>query len=192
MDNNKRLLNKKAIVTGGAQGIGAGIVKRLYQEGVEIIIADLKKDVAEKVGCDTKFYQPKFEYHKFFGSKVKKLEKFILENYIFCYNEKFKKINYINEVRYLKGLEYFLEGYNQNQKQILKFIEYCKFFENEKGYITQSFFQNIVTKKAKFVSGPFTNMIFEILEKQKNKIKILVGNIVTTIPNKANYLYRPI
>ena len=151
-----------------------------------------KKDVAKKVGSDTKFYQPKFEYHKFFGSKVKKLEKFILENYIFCYNEKFKKINYINEVRYLKGLEYFLEGYNQNQKQILKFIEYCKFFENEKGYITQSFFQNIVTKKAKFVSGPFTNMIFEILEKQKNKIKILVGNIVTTIPNKANYLYRPI
>ena len=70
--------------------------------------------------------------------------------------------------------------------------EHCKFFENEKGFITQSFFQNIVTKKAKFVSGPFTNMIFEILEKQKNKIKILVGNIVTTIPNKANYLYRPI
>ena len=28
-----------------------------------------------------------------------------------------------------------------------------------------------VTKKAKFVSGPFTNMIFEILEKQKNKLK---------------------
>ena len=35
-------------------------------------------------------------------------------------------------------------------------------------------------------------MIFEILEKQKNKLKILIGNIVTTIPNKANYLYRPI
>lgn len=49
MDNNKRLLNKKAIVTGGAQGIGAGIVKRLYQEGAEIVIADLKKDVAEKL-----------------------------------------------------------------------------------------------------------------------------------------------
>lgn len=49
MNNNKRLLNKKAIVTGGAQGIGAGIVKRLYQEGVEIIIADLNKDIAEKL-----------------------------------------------------------------------------------------------------------------------------------------------
>tara|TARA_Y100001970_G_C13942892_1_gene704110 strand:- start:164 stop:664 length:501 start_codon:yes stop_codon:yes gene_type:complete len=151
-----------------------------------------KKDVIDKVGNDTKFYQPKFEYHKFFGSKIKKFEKFILENYILCYNEKFKKNNYVNEIRYLKGLEYFLEGYNQNQKQILKFIEYCKLFENDKGFITQSFFQNIVTKKARFVSGPFTNMIFEIIEKQKNKLKILVGNIVTTIPNKANYLYRPI
>ena len=26
----------------------------------------------------------------------------------------------------------------------------------------------------------------------KNKLKILVGNIVTTIPNNTNYLYRPI
>ncbi len=35
-------------------------------------------------------------------------------------------------------------------------------------------------------------MIFEILDKQKNKLKILVGNLVTTISNKADYLYRPI
>ncbi len=49
MTDNKRLINKKAIITGGAQGIGAGIVKRLYEEGVEIIIADLKKDVAEQL-----------------------------------------------------------------------------------------------------------------------------------------------
>ena len=48
----------------------------------------------------------------------------------------------------------------------------------------------MITKKAKFISGPFANMIFEILKKQKNKLKILVGNIVTTIPNKKNYLYR--
>jgi hypothetical protein len=35
-------------------------------------------------------------------------------------------------------------------------------------------------------------MIFEIIEKQNNKLKILVGNIVATIPNNKNYLYRPI
>ena len=80
----------------------------------------------------------------------------------------------------------------QNQNQIIKFIEYCKSFEDEKGYLTQSFFTKMVIKKAKFISGPFTNMIFEIIERQKNKLKILVGNIVTTIPEKTNYLYRPI
>ena len=47
-------------------------------------------------------------------------------------------------------------------------------------------------KKAIFISGPFINMIFEILERQKNKLKILVGNIVTTISDNKNYLYRPI
>ena len=151
-----------------------------------------KKNIAEKVGDDVKLYQPKFEYYKNLGGKVKRFEKFILENYIFCYHEKFEKNNYVNEIRFLKGLEYFLEGYSQNQNQILKFVEYCKLFENDKGYLTQSFFKMMVIKKAKFISGPFTNMIFEILEKQKNKLKILVGNIVTTIPNKANYLYRPI
>ena len=46
---DKRLLNKKAIVTGGSRGIGAGIVKRLYNEGVEIIIADIRKELAEKL-----------------------------------------------------------------------------------------------------------------------------------------------
>ena len=151
-----------------------------------------KKNITKKVGSDVKFYQPKFEYHKYVGDKVKKFKKFILENYIFCYHEKFKKSNYINEVKFLNGLEYFLEGYDKNQVQISKFIENCKFYENDEGYLTQSFFKTMITKKAKFISGPFTNMVFEIIEKQKNKLKILVGNVVTTISDKKNYLYRPI
>lgn len=151
-----------------------------------------KKDLAAKVGNDVKFYHPKFEYHRYFGDKVKKFEKLVLENYIFCYHEKFKKSCYINEVKFLKGLIYFLEGHNQNQNQILQFIKSCKSFEDEKGYLTQSFFKTIITTKAKFISGPFTNLIFEILEKHKNKLKILIGNIVTTIPDKTKYLYRPI
>ena len=63
---------------------------------------------------------------------------------------------------------------------------------NKNGYLSQAFFKIMIRRKAQFVSGPFTNMVFEILEKQKNKLKILVDNIVTTIPNKTNYLYRPI
>ena len=153
-----------------------------------------KKDLSEKIGNDIKFYHPKIEYYKYFGNKVKRFEKLILENYILCYHEKFKKTSFVNELKFLKGLEYFLKGYNQNQNQnnIIKFIEYCKTFENEKGYLTQSFFKSIITKRAKFISGPFTNMIFEIIEKQKNKLKILVGSIVTTISDRGNNLYRPI
>ena len=150
-----------------------------------------KKNLTEKIGNDIKFYQPKIEYHKNFGDKVKRFEKFILESYIFCFHDKFKKSNFINEVKFLKGLEYFLEGNNQNQNNIVKFIEHCIAFENDKGCLTQSFFATIISKKAKFMSGPFANMVFEILERRKNKLKILVGNIVTTMPNNINYLYRP-
>ena len=46
---DKRLLDKKVIVTGGSRGIGAGIVERLFNEGAEIIIADIKKDLANKL-----------------------------------------------------------------------------------------------------------------------------------------------
>ena len=151
-----------------------------------------KKKLAEKMGSDVRFYYPRIEYHKYNGNKVKIFEKHVLESYIFCYHENFKKACFINEVKFLNGLQYFLEGCNQNQNNIIKFINYCKTFENEKGYLNQSFFKSIISKKAKFISGPFTNLIFEIIEKQKNKLKILVGNIVTTIPNKKNYLYRPI
>ena len=151
-----------------------------------------KKKLAEKVGNDIKFYYPKIEYFKYFGNKVKRFEKYMLENYIFCYHAKFKKTTFVNEVKFLKGLEYFLEGYNQNQNNIIKFIEYCKTFENDKGYLTQSFFKAIIRKKDKFISGQFSNMIFEIIERKKNKLKIIAGNIVMTIPNKTNYLYRPV
>ena len=154
-------------------------------------LSTFKKSLAKKIGDDIQFYYPKIEYRKYYGNSVKRYEKLILENYIFCYHKKFKKINSINEVRFLKGLEYFLGGYNQNQNDIVKFIKHCKTFENEDGYLTPAFFSTIIKNKGQFISGPFTNMIFEVIAKQKNKLKILLGNVVTTISNN-NYLYRPI
>ena len=44
----------------------------------------------------------------------------------------------------------------------------------------------------KFVSGPFTSLIFEVLSKQSDKIEILIGKYKTTISKKSNFLYRPI
>ena len=51
---DKRLLDKKVIVTGGSRGIGAGIVERIFNEGADIIIADIKKDLAKKLIEDLK------------------------------------------------------------------------------------------------------------------------------------------
>ena len=148
-----------------------------------------KQNLINRLGKEIKFYYPKIEYQKIIKNKLRKFEKILLENYVFCYHTKFNKINSLNEIRYVKGLTYFLNGYGQNQKEIVQFINHCKVFENEKGYLTSSFFKDMIISKARFVSGPLTNMIFEIIERQKNKIKILLGNIVTTIPDKKNYLY---
>ena len=155
-------------------------------------IKSFKKDLIKKSGKEIQFYCPKIEYHQHFRNRVKRLEKLVLENYIFCYHANFHDSSFVNKLRFIKGLEYFLNGHYLNQVEIVKFIKYCKCSENKKGYLTQAFFNNIITKKAKFISGPFANMMFEILKKQKNKLKIVVGNVVTTISDNSNYLYRPV
>ena len=44
-----RLKNKKVIVTGGASGFGAGIVKKFVSEGATVMIADINGDGAKKM-----------------------------------------------------------------------------------------------------------------------------------------------
>ena len=52
----------------------------------KVKIKELKifeKNFIEKAGNDAQFYYPKIEYYKYFGNKVKKSEKFVLENSFF-------------------------------------------------------------------------------------------------------------
>ncbi len=44
-----RLQGKTAIVTGGASGFGAGIVRKFVAEGAQVMIADLNTDLAEEL-----------------------------------------------------------------------------------------------------------------------------------------------
>ena len=54
-----------------------------------------------------------------------------------------------------------------------------------------NFFKLKKNTNYQFSSGILDKYIFELLELNKNKIKILIGNIKTTISNK-NYLFKPI
>ena len=131
-----------------------------------------KKKLIDKFGKEVKFYYPIIQYYQQSRNKIKKIEKFVLENYIFCNHPKFNDINVINNMKFLLGLEYLVKGHDVNQNEIVKFIEYCRTFENSKGYLTPNFFKFMIIKKAKFVSGPFVDKIFQIICIQQNKIKI--------------------
>ena len=151
-----------------------------------------KNELIKKFNSQIQFYNPKIQHQQYIQNKIKKIDKFILGNYVFCYHEKLKYTKTVNEIKFSEGLEYFLPGYYENQDEIIKFINYCRSFENNDGYLSQTFFKKIIAKKAQFVSGPFTNMVFEIIKKQKNKLEIIVGNVVTTISDNSNHLYRPV
>ena len=56
-----RLENQVAVVTGGARGIGAGIVRRFLQEGARVVFSDLLnekgKGLEEELGKSAAFYR---------------------------------------------------------------------------------------------------------------------------------------
>ena len=54
------------------------------------------------------------------------------------------------------------------------FISKCKNSENNQGYLTKNIFNLYKDREYKFFSGPFTNMIFKIINIQKKKMEILI------------------
>ena len=64
----------------------------------------------------------------------------------------------------------------------------CKKTENDNGYISTNFVQLNLNAKYKFISGPFSEKIFEVVGFQKNKIDIFLGNIKTRI-KQNNFLF---
>jgi sorbitol-6-phosphate 2-dehydrogenase len=48
---SKQLEDRKVLVTGGAQGLGEAICLRLAQEGCDVLIADINKDVVAKTAA---------------------------------------------------------------------------------------------------------------------------------------------
>jgi len=159
------------------------------------IVAKIKTDQSSvfkhqlnlKFDGQVEYYEPKI----FCKRKKLENEKNILGNYIFCFHEKFKENGNLISTRYVKGLNHFLNGCKNYQKEIINFINFCKKNENHYGYLTQNFFEEINLKKAKFVNGPLANLLFEIVSSKKNYLNIIVGNRKIKIKKNFNLVYLP-
>ena len=151
----------------------------------------LKENLMKKLGKDLKLYHPKILVQKYKNNKLINKEFDLLGDYIFCYHKAFKNPDTLKHIQYTPGLKYCLNGFSLCQKQIVHFIDKCKLNENSKGYLTTNFIQVKLNSFYKFSSGPFTNTIFKIIQIQKNKLEILLGNFKTSIKEKE-YLFRPV
>tara|TARA_B100000029_G_C17437063_1_gene910066 strand:- start:207 stop:704 length:498 start_codon:yes stop_codon:yes gene_type:complete len=151
----------------------------------------LKEDLSKKLGKDFKIYIPKIRIQKYKNNKLITKELNLLGDYIFCHHKNLEKKNIIDSLRFTRGLKYLLEGFAESQGDIEKFIEKCKVAENNEGFLSRDFFDLDLNKKYKFLSGPFADKIFKILNLQRNRIKVLMGNIKTTI-KKKDFLFTPV
>ena len=140
----------------------------------------LKLDFKKKLGSDPIIYSPKLFVQKYKKNKLIGKEFDLLGDYLFCFHKNFQNSSTINTLKYSRGLN-----------EIASFIRKCKESENDKGYLTQGFFDIFENTEYKFTSGPFAEKIFKIVNMQKDSIKILLGNIKTTI-NKNSFLFKPI
>ena len=115
----------------------------------------------------------------------------MLGDYLFCFNKKFNDSRAIKTVNYARGLKYILQGFNQSQNEITEFIEKCRVSEDSDGFISEQIYDLKINSNYKFFSGPFANSIFKIIQLQKNKIRILMGNFETTV-SKKEHSFQPI
>ncbi len=149
----------------------------------------LKDNLAKTIDTEIKYYLPKIKYKKIIKKREMDVEHNILHNYIFCFSKKFLDKANLNRIRYLQGLESLLLGDKKDQIQIIDFINFCKKNESFDGGLSNNFFLELKIKKAKFLNGPFANLIFEILDKNKKQLKILLNNKTLFIKKNSNNLY---
>ena len=159
------------------------IVAKYDKKKANFFLEDLKKKLKNEVVI----YNPRVKIEKFYKKKLISKELNILGDYIFCFNPKFENQKILNNLQFTKGLKYFLKGFYKSQKEIKEFIKKCKKSENENGFLSADFFDIKINKKYKFDNGPLANLIFQVLEVQKTKFKILMSDKIATI--KKGFLF---
>ena len=110
------------------------IIIKYKRNEYNLLLSQISKQIK-----NIKIYCPKLIYKK----NNKFFTNYILEDYLFCFHEKFNDAKNYSKLKYLKGLNYILEGCSPNQNQILEFINLCKKNEDPKGNIAQTFFHQL-------------------------------------------------
>ena len=131
------------------------------------------------------------ENKKILAFALIKIESDIIQLTLLCSHKDFAKKSVLDSLRYSKGLKYFLNNFNSSQNEIESFISKCKANEAKDGFIKETFFNFRNYNKYKFISGPFTNLIFSIINENKFAIKALIGNYKISVSKEEN-LFRPI
>ncbi len=154
-----------------------------------------KNEMKLKFGNETQFYSPKAIVTKVFNNTFKKVEKKIIDNYLLCFNEKFKDEKFLNVVRTTKGLKNLLNGSLYHQKKILGFLHFCKKNEDQNGFLKFDFFkENIIKNKNTFFanfSKIFPNLNYKFINEKKSFSFVINGKLVR-VKNKPNLVFNPI
>ena len=140
----------------------------------------LKEDLNKRFKKQVDFYIPKIlvqtnTHKKPFNKSIS-----LLGDYIFCYHYNFNNTKFLDQLRFVKGIKYFLNGHLDSQNEIKEFISKCKKLEDKKGFISKNFFELNLKSFYKFKTGLLANKVFQLIEIQKNKIKVLVNGIKVT------------
>jgi hypothetical protein len=145
-------------------------------------------------------YKP-YEFHNFQQSLSEKLSNVkifrpvylkkgtlktpLLGTYCFVHCDLFQDDYIIHQLKYKKGVDYFLKNYKIHQFDILAFINHLKQHQDDQGYIQSKFFYQYLVKKGTFLEGPFKSLLFNILEDNKKTMKVSIeGSNLAFIINK--------
>ena len=151
----------------------------------------LKNSITSILGDKPEFYHPKVKIKKIIKGKIKDYKKNLLDKYFLCRHSKFSDPKIMNLMNYAKGNQLILSGHNENQKNLINFIENCKSHENEDGFLKQSFFNNSIGNKIQFHSGILSQLIFEVIEDKKRELKVLSNKIKFKISkDQQNLLFK--
>lgn len=148
----------------------------------------IKSSLTQLLGNHSTYCIPKIKSNKQTNSKSVSKDLYILGKYILIYNKKFSENNVLSKLNFIRGVDCLILGFKACQKNINEFVKKCEKNKDKLGYLSSDFFSLSEGKNIKFNKGPFINFVSEVIEVQRNKLKLLVGNISIYLDKKENCL----